>query len=675
MQTRKRLLGSRRGSITVFLSLSGILIIALLGTLVETARYTACGNHTVRTIRTSAEALLTEYSRPLYDHYGLFFLEDTGIPFEKVIAGYASDTMESALAGTMDFLKGEIHQVSVADKTYVGDQEAAPLQQEIRGLMGRRITGDQLKKWLKRSSDAGDSDKKAEEIEETVENQREMAELDKQLLKLMKWIDGITVSNGKISCAGEFVKMFAVKEKKSQYFGVNESAVWKKMKEHLDDSPRHWRQMDRKSFLAKIKKVIKLTDQAIKEEGQLERAYNRCRGKNREFADHDKKMQQLIRQMSVLRGNRHILTETEKLLKEPLKEEGADLLDQLWKDYDTESICFDYTGVEEQGGADHPLEALSTVWGDGILNLVIRDPKKLSGASVAKADESAMLYREQGETDEDYGERISELTEKEKVSLSGAAGDLVKYGMDHFFLDRYIQDKFSSYEKTVSGWKRALKYQWEYIVAGRSSDKKNLEAVLNRILMIRTPVNFAAIYKDAAKKQQAYAAAAAVVGFTGMEPLIRFTQTMILVVWSIVEALVDVAGILQGRDVPLLKKSSQILTSFPQIFQLTGKAITKRAGRFAAAGKKSFGYKDYLLLFLGMKERKKKLYRVMDLIQWDMNKNGYERFRLDRCVFSIKVSASIVFPARFFHMPVIGAMLGRDIRDYSYACEIEKGYL
>ena len=193
--------------------------------------------------------------------------------------------------------------------------------------------------------------------------------------------------------------------------------------------------------------------------------------------------------------------------------------------------------------------------------------------------------------------------------------------------------------------------------------------------MIRTPVNFAAIYKDAAKKQQAYAAAAAVVGFTGMEPLIRFTQTMILVVWSIVEALVDVAGILQGRDVPLLKKSAQILTSFPQIFQLTGKAITKRAGRFAAAGKKSFGYKDYLLLFLGMKERKKKLYRVMDLIQWDMNKNGYEGFRLDRCVFSIKVSASIVFPARFFHMPVIGAMLGRDIRDYSYACEIEKGYL
>lgn len=659
----------------MFLSLSGILIIALLGTLVEAARYTACGNHTVRTIRTSAEALFTEYSRPLYDHYGLFFLEDTGTAFEKVIAGYASDTMESAGAGDMDFLKGEIHQITVTDKIYAGDQKAAALQQEINGFMSRRLTKDQLNKWLKRSSDAVKSDETAEEIEDTVEKQREMAELDKQLLKLMRWIDGITVSGGKISCADEFVKMFVVGEKKSQCFGVNASAVWKKMKTHLDDSPRHWRKMDRNAFLSKIKKVKKLTDQAITEAEGLERVFRRCQGKNREFADHNQKMQQLIRQMAVLQGNREILSETERLLQKPVDEEKADLLDRLWKDYDTGSICFDYTGVEEQGGADHPLDALSTVWGDGILNLVSRDPKKLSGASVAKADEFARLYREQEEKDEDYGARVSEMTEKEKVTLSGAAGDLAGYGMDGFFLDRYIQKQFSGYGKTVSGWKRALKYQWEYIVAGRDSDKKNLEAVLNRILLIRTPVNFAAIYKDTAKKQQAYAAAVAVVGFTGMEPLIRFTQTMILVVWSLVEALVDVAGVLQGRDVPLLKKSSQVLTSFPQIFQLTGKAITKRAEKFAPAGKKSFGYTEYLHLFLTITGRAKKLYRVMDLIQWDMSKNGYDEFRLDQCVFSIKVSASVVFPSRFFHMPVIGAMLGRDIRDYSYACEIVKGYL
>lgn len=674
MQTRKVLLVSVRGSITVFLSLSGILIFALLGTLVETARYTACANHTARTIRTSTEALLTEYSRPLYDHYGLFFLEDTGTAFEKVIAGYAADTMEAAGNGKMDFLRGEIHRITVTDKTYLGDHKAAALQQEINEFMSRKLAKDQLKKWLGQSAEAESADKEAEEIEDAVEQQREMAELDQQLLKLMKWIDGITVSDGTISCEDEFVKMFAVGEKKSQNFGVNESAVWKKMKKHLDDSPLHWPELNRKTFLSKVKKVEKLTAQAIEEAGCLKKAFQKCQGKNKEFADHDKKMEQLIRQMSVLQGNKHILSETKKLLQKS-PEEDYDQLEKLWKDYDTGSICFDYTGVGERGGAEHPLDALSEVWGDGILNLVCQNPKKISGSSVPKPDEFALLYKEQEKADEDYGGRVSELTENEEVSLSGVVGNLAGYGMDEFCLDAYIQDRFTSYEKTASGWKRALRYQWEYILAGNHSDKKNLEAVLNRILLIRTPINFAAIYKDAAKKKQAYVAAAAVVGFTGLEPLIRLTQTLILVVWSLVEALVDVAGILQGRHVPVLKKSSQILTSFPQVFQLSGKAITKRAEKFGKAGKKSFGYKEYLLLFLGMTERSRRLYRIMDLIQWDMGKNGYGDFRLDNCVFSMKVSASIVFPSRFFCMPAIGNMLGRDIRDYSYSCEIEKGYL
>ena len=67
----------RQGSVTVFFSLVGILIVALLGTLVETARYTACAQHGKRTLQTGCDALLTEYSKPLYDRYRLFAIEDT----------------------------------------------------------------------------------------------------------------------------------------------------------------------------------------------------------------------------------------------------------------------------------------------------------------------------------------------------------------------------------------------------------------------------------------------------------------------------------------------------------------------------------------------------------------------------------------------------------------------
>ena len=86
----------KRGSITVFLSLAGILIFALLGTLLETARYTACGNHAARTLRTASEALLSEYSLPLYENYGLFFLESEGKPYEEVMAAYVGTSLEKA---------------------------------------------------------------------------------------------------------------------------------------------------------------------------------------------------------------------------------------------------------------------------------------------------------------------------------------------------------------------------------------------------------------------------------------------------------------------------------------------------------------------------------------------------------------------------------------------------
>ena len=659
----------------MFLSISGILILALLGTLVETARYTACANHTARTIRTSVEALLTEYSRPLYDNYGLFFLESGGTADEKVIAGYAADTMEAANSGAMDFLSGGIQQIQITDRTYLGDDGAAALQKEINQYMLRRLTEKQLDKWRKKSSDILQTQDTAEDIEDTVEQQRKVAELDEQLLKLMKWIDGITVSNGTISCEKVFIKMFARGEIKGQNFGVTTEAVWKKMKKKIDNTPSDWSKLDRKAFLKKAEKVCTLTEQAIREAESLRIGYQKYGSKNTEFADHDKKMGNLIRQMSVLETNKEILSETCIILRQPKEEGETDRLEELWKGYDTGTISFDYTGVEEEGGAENPLDALSGIWGDGILKLTCSEPEKISKAKVSQADNFAELYGDTAGSAEDYGNRITTLVEDEEASFSGILSDLGGYGMDEFCLDSYIQDRFSSYTETVSGWKKSLKYQWEYIVAGKGSDKENLESVLNRILLIRVPVNFSAIYRDPAKKAEAYAAAAAVVGFTGLEPLIRLVQTLILLVWSVVEGFVDIAGLLQGRDVPVLKMPAQILTGFPEIFGLSGRMITKRAKKFSKGTGKSFGYKEYLLLFLALTGRNTRLYRIMDLIQWDMVKNGYSGFLLGNCVFSMKVSASVTFPTRFFRLPVISGMLGRDIWGYSYSCEIIKGYL
>ena len=660
----------------MFLALTGILIFALTGTLLETARYTVCRNHAARTLRTAAEGLMTEYSRPLYDNYRLFFMETAGTPYETVIAGYAGDTLEAAGQGDMDFLKGRIDEIRVTEKTYSGDGEAEAMQRQINQYMGRMVTKEQLDKLKKQSGEIAGTEERAKEIEKTVEEQKEAAELDEQMLALMQLVDGITVSDGKISCRSEFIKMFAVKGEKSQNFGISEPAVWKKMKEKLDNTPRHWESMKKETFLARVRKVLKLTEQAETEAQRLSASCRKISGSGGEFADHSKKMERLLEGLSVLAGNRRILEETEKILEGKLDAEGRQRLAAIWQNYDTASIVFDYTGVEETGGAKNPLDTLAACWGDGILRLVCENPDKVSGRKTAETDTFARMHGEEEKEGRDYGDSVTDLAQEE-VHLSGAAGELAGYTMDEFCLDTYIQHQFRSFlsEGTSSEWKNSLAYQWEYIVAGKGSDRANLESVLNRILLIRTVADFTAIYRDSGKKSQAYAAAAAVVGFTGLEPLIRLVQTLILIVWALVEGLVDVAGLLQGRDVPVMKSPSQILTEFPQVFQISGGAITGRARKLKKADKNSFGYEKYLLLFLAVTGQGTRRYRIMDMIQWDMVKNGYTQFQLASCVSAVRVRGSFSFPARFFRFSGIAEILGRKIQEHSFSCEIWADYL
>ncbi len=660
----------------MFLTLTGLIIFAMLGTMVETARYTACKNHAARTLRTSVEGLMTEYSRPLYDNYGLFFLESSGPAYEKVIAGYVGDTFEAAERGDMDFLAGQTDSVEVVERTGMGDDGAEALQEEINAYMLRHLTKKQLSKFLGKSEKIYETETQAQEMETLVEEEKKLGALDQQVLELMKLIDGITVRSGKVTCQKEFVKMFAVSGLQGVKYGVTNAKVWKAMKAKLDKTPGNWEKLEQSSFPSHVQSVLKLTEQAVEKAEKLKNDYTAvAAGGSGEFAEHRQWLGQFIDSLSVLQGNAAILSETVALLSGEVTEETEAELTELWKDYNVSDIVFDYSGIDVSSDAESPMEALSGAMGDGILNLVCEKPESLSGCEVKNPDNTAEYYGEEAKGTDDCSQRVRDFTEKEEVRFSGIVS-AAEYAMDEFCLDSYIQEKFRNYtDQGKTKWKTALQYQWEYVLAGKKKDRRNLESVLNRILLIRTVVNFAAIYRDSGKKSSAYAAAAALVGFTGMEPLIRLAQTLILIAWSMVEGLVDVAGILQGRDIPLIKSPSQIRTAFGELFQISGPAITERAKSWKKGKESSFGYADYVKVFLAVQKPGLRRYRIMDLIQWDMEENGYTGFQPGTCVFSMRVKGTFTFPSRLFRMAPLEAALGRDIRSYPAVCEISASYL
>lgn len=654
----------------MFLSLTGLLIFALLGTLVETARYTVCKNHVSRTIQTATEGLLTEYSRPLYEQYHLFFIESEGTPYARVIAGYVGDTMEAPGKGNKDFLAGHLTNLEVTHKTYLGDDKAAALQQEITDYMGREVTKEGLDKLLKKSSQLQKIEEEAKEIERSVEEEKEEAKLDGQLLEFMKLVDGISVSNGKISCSRDFVKCFAIKEKRGENFSVTEPAVWDKMKRQIDESTRTWKIKDKSAFLAKIRRVRSVTDQAVKKGRELRSAYSIIDSSHEE---HGTMVQRILASTSCLQTNQSILQRTEEMLQKRSVADCKEELEQLWKDYDTTSIVFDYTGVQETGGAANPKDSLTGAWNRGILNLVCKDSKKISDKSMKNPDTFAAYYGQQ-EKKADYENRVQDFTKDDTVKLTGVLRDMGEYAFDEFCLDRYIQKEFGNYIEKLTSWNQVLDYGLEYVVAGKGSDQENLKSVLHRILLIRTVINFMAISGDSAKKAEAEAAALAIVGFTGLQPLITLTKTLILITWSIVESLVDIAALLQQRHVPLMKKASEITTGFSQIFLINHDSIVGRASKLKKESSHSFGYMEYLLLFLASVKQSTRLYRVMDLIQQNMRLNGYPGFQLGTCVYDVKVKGTMSFSAHFFHSAILEKVLGRSLQTYSITKEITVGY-
>lgn len=222
-----------------------------------------------------------------------------------------------------------------------------------------------------------------------------------------------------------------------------------------------------------------------------------------------------------------------------------------------------------------------------------------------------------------------------------------------------ISGKAASPEATEAGQDQGVvSYGVEYVIAAKDSDKKNLKSVMNRILFSRTIFNFFTLMTDAEKKSECYATAAALVGFTGLEPLVRLTQTLILIAWAYEESIVDTAAIFQDKAVPVLKSGKEFQIQYTDLLRISKSLIRSKVKKMPKKGSLlSMDYKDYLTIFLLLRSRVKKCYRSMDLIEQDM-KTFYEPdFSMAQCVFGVTVAADYSMPEKFTLFPYVQEVL------------------
>ena len=232
---------------------------------------------------------------------------------------------------------------------------------------------------------------------------------------------------------------------------------------------------------------------------------------------------------------------------------------------------------------ENPLDVIADLKEGGILGVV------LSGESVS-------------DKEIDLSESLAER------SLQSGTFDTAEWSgnwTERILFHEYLLTYYDNCTDEEEG--KVLDYEIEYLIAGKSSDKANLKAVVNRLIALREAVNLAYLQTDSEKQETALAAAAFLCTAALSPELIPAVKQSLLAAWAYAESLSDVRLLLQGEKVALAKTSDQWNTD---LLNLSSTITDTDSGQNSG-----LTYEQYLHLLLWAADDADLAYRAMDLIE------------------------------------------------------------
>lgn len=278
-------------------------------------------------------------------------------------------------------------------------------------------------------------------------------------------------------------------------------------------------------------------------------------------------------------------------------------------DYKLNNLEREENGKKKKVHLKSPANEVNESKGVGILGLIIDDIGAISSQSV----------------------QLDEYTSHRK--RNSGAGIPKGHEMQDSFLEEilfgeYLLEKCGDYtkQKEIS----LLKYQLEYILFGKNSDKENLKEAANKLVLVRQVSNIVYLWTDSAKVAEVDAAAAGIASAVLMPEIQPIVKASLMFAWAYAESIGDMRILLGGGKVPLLKTSEDWNLQFSNLKDYN-KHIKNVRG-----SEKGLTYREYLRLFLLTMNKENKTERFMDVIEMDLRKTaGNKMFQLDGCADSI----------------------------------------
>lgn len=245
----------KKGSITVFLSLTLLIVLSLILTTIESVRVYGYQVQTNRSIFLAIESVFGEYYSPLYEHYHLFALRDEdkkednneNQTISNRIQQYMSYSFQAnqeleessfALLGykwiNKEFnLYGiETKEISIIKKKYIIDNQGKYFSNQAIDYMKSRGISYTLESILKKIKPVTESYIIQELYSEKDKIEQEVVKQELKIIDLMSSIDGIQIHSKGISPQSNFVKKLFPYTINQSNAKINNQWVYRTIEKH-----------------------------------------------------------------------------------------------------------------------------------------------------------------------------------------------------------------------------------------------------------------------------------------------------------------------------------------------------------------------------------------------------------------------------------------------------------
>ena len=310
-------------------------------------------------------------------------------------------------------------------------------------------------------------------------------------------------------------------------------------------------------------------------------------------------------------------------------ESSGSLLSELSDSYNKE-MEEEYVPTPEEirARSRNPISKISSLRSQGLLKLVCGS-RMISDKKLSPEDLASQRSKNHG-----------------SLSLHAPRGGSV----DDLLFREYLLDHFPDFiENAETG---TIRYQMEYILCGKTSDEKNLKAVIEKLIGLREAVNYSILVSTPAANMEAQTFAALIVGCFGSPALVQALKHTLLLLWAYGESLYDVRMLVHDGRVPAVKTFADWHIPLEDLIDI--EVILPRADRDAGAPGAGMSYQDYIRVFLNMGSVTTQKKRSLDLVELNLRASGgCPNFRVDNCVVAITGRSSWLINPVFSTVPAV----------------------